>query len=406
MFFLTTIDKSLTLPLNGRDPLGTQAIWQWRARDVVPALTAASRQAEGFQLLLTALAWWPIFAKRHARPNTDQKKYFLLVEQAFARSWRTHGEHAWPLPGKRRLSSNDPGVWIGLDAQRHFLIDSPLTNGTWGIYRGPLLNAKLIDASNLISDRKFEEFVRRDTKIMEKLFHHLNRALTATPGPDEKLAQIKSNAIVKELVDILYKLPLKNKLKEKLVAPQDSPITAAIADIALQAPEEEGPEALVIRALKRLPDWHKPLTDVLRCERYLAVLDASFEQLCASVLAGDPDPAAGLKVDLTQLRHAQVKFAASGIYQGLADTRRKQLLQAPTRDASGLASFLLEHHGSVSKARGSSPWLSSSDSGRLECRVEVDEPASRQLQPATAWRNSYYLDALRTLAERLSGRAR
>lgn len=397
MFLLSLEDKSLSLALNGRDPLGTQAIWQFRARDVVPALTAASGRAEGFQLLVTALAWFPLFAQRHQRPATDLKRYFLLVEQAFARAWKTAGEEDWPLPGKRRLSGNERGIWVGLDPKRHFLIDSPLANGTWGIYRGPLLNARVVDTTNLLADSGVEETIRRATPVMKNLFDGLAKALREPPGVQIELAQRSSHSLVQGLVEVLKRLPSKALLRSKLVAPAHHPITRDLAEQALRHPDDPV-EALVLRALHELSHWRVPLNGVVRCERYLAALDASFEQLCALVIAGEKDPYGALTMDLVALRRAQADFAVCGSFRGLADQRRLQLLQAPTASAAALGAFLLQHHAAISEERGSAPWISESDNRRLACRVEVHEPQERQLQPGTAWRNGYYLDALRSLA--------
>jgi len=163
LFAFSSEDKSLALPFSGRDPLGTQVVWQWRARDIVPALTAASRQPEGFQLLFTALAWWPEFAVRYKRPQKDLRNFFLLVEQAFARASKMSGIE-WRLPGSRRLNdSQESGLWIGLDARRDFLLDSPLANGTWGIYRGPAINAGLVDESDRLPLVEADQ-VRRHTR--------------------------------------------------------------------------------------------------------------------------------------------------------------------------------------------------------------------------------------------------
>jgi len=129
MFAFTLEDPTLSLALNGRDPLGTLAVWQHRARDLVPSLSSASRQAEGFQLLLAALAWWPEFARRYGRHGRDLPRYFLLLEQAFARACREAGQ-AWVLPGTRRLNAGKGGLWISSDPA-HYLLDSPLVNGTW-----------------------------------------------------------------------------------------------------------------------------------------------------------------------------------------------------------------------------------------------------------------------------------
>lgn len=397
MFIATREDKSLSLPLNGRDPLGTQAVWQYRARDVVPALTAASRQAEGFQLLLTALAWWPEFARRHKRPATDLKRYFLLFEQAFARACRTAGME-WCLPGTRRLGAGAPGVWVGLDQKQHYLLDSPLANGTWGIYRGPAINAGLIDDENRIVLGRLEETIRRSTQGVECLFRGINAALHASVAESTSIAKNSSHRLVGDLSQILAKLPLKVHIRQTFVAPHKAPLTTALAELAMDEPDEE-PGMLIRRALRHIPEHRTTLTNVQRCEQYLAPLDAAFEQLCHD--ANKRLDGASLENYLPALRKAQEEFAQSGLYQGLAAERSKQLREAPLSSAAALVKYLLEQHQRISDARGSAPWISVGGNGRISCRLAVTEPSTDQLT-GQQWRNSYYLDTLRTLALRVA----
>lgn len=161
MFAFTQEDLTLSRSLNGRDPLGTLAVWQHRARDMVPNLSSVSRHAEGFQLLLTAMAWWPEFAKRHGRPAADLRRYFLLVEQAYARAFRVAGEE-WPLPGTRRLNAAKAGLWISANPA-HYLLDSPLVNGTWGLYRRPAINSGLLLENMRIANSALETEIRAAT---------------------------------------------------------------------------------------------------------------------------------------------------------------------------------------------------------------------------------------------------
>lgn len=401
MFAFSSEDKSLALPLSGRDPLGTQVVWQRRARDVVPALTAASRQPEGFQLLLTALAWWPEFAIRYRRPQKDLRNFFLLVEQAFARACKMKG-HEWPLPGARRLNdAQEPGLWIGLDARRDFLLDSPLANGTWGIYRGPAINAGLIDESDRLSPTDASR-VQQDTEVVRWLFKPIAQAML-TPTTNVTIVQKRSSNVDK-LAMIVECLPQKGLIRDVFVKPSHSPLTRQLADLACKD-REEPVEHLLARAYKELPEFEATLRNVESCERYIACMDMAFDRLASHSGLRVDKLAVKLAVDLKGLRGAQVRFKASGVYNGLAQERQSKLASAPLDSPSSLIEFLVSHHEAISMARGTAPLVFWGDTKRLESVLVLDPREEEPLDARHTWRNNYYIDALRHLALR-TGRRR
>lgn len=398
MFAFSSEDEDLALPVSGRDPLGTQVVWQRRARDLVPALTAASREPAGFQLLLIALAWWPQFATRFGRPPKDLRNYFLLVEQAFARACKMCGQ-AWPLPGSRRLhDSSTRGVWFGLDARRDFLLDSPLANGTWGLYRGPAASAGLIgDAGEL--DPKRAAAVRGASEVLSRLFADIAQALRYPTA--QKLAFERKSSNVEKLAKLVADLPQKKDIRAALVRPKSTPLTGKLADL-LSERDDESLDVFLARARQALPEFAAVLRAVEDCEPYLACMDAAFERLAAHPGLRRDELAAALKVNMPALRASRARFRASGTYDGLAQQRHGNLAAAPLDSARALTDFLVGYHSEVSLARRTAPLVHWGDSGRLESMLsagdqDVDDEA---LDARTAWRNTYYLDALRHLALR------
>jgi hypothetical protein len=395
MLIATAPDKFLTLPLTGRDPLGIQAVWQHRARDVIPALTAASRRADGFRVLATGLAWWPAFASAQNARAGEQSRFFLLFEQAVARACRTGGKE-WKLPGTRGLNSNRAGVWMGLDGAKHFLLDSPLSNGVWGIYRGPMINAGLIDADNLLSAEAAQS-IRRRTPQLERLFHRLRDALR-NPAQVTEIAVRTNNQLVHDLTAIVQPKLLRKDIDHWFVAGA-SDLCKELAVIGREA-GAVGPQWIVREAISRLrvPEHRALLTRVRQCEKYIASIEAIFETFCAASGKGLAEAASAIKVDMGALRNAQAAFRDSGSYDGLAGQRHGELANAPMTGLTELGAYLIEHHGNVSGQRKSSPWVVINEAGSIACEMRIDAPPAGQLNPERAWRNGYYLDALQSLA--------
>jgi hypothetical protein len=396
MFAFSSEDGDLALPVSGRDPLGTQVVWQRRARDLVPALTAASREPAGFQLLLVAFAWWPQFATRFRCPAKDLRNFFLLVEQAFARACRTCG-HSWPLPGSRRLhDSSMHGVWFGLNAGRDFLLDSPLANGTWGLYRSPAASAGLVGESGELDPARAAA-IRDASDVLPRLFSGIAQALR-DPAVQVVAFERKSSNVEK-LVRLVADPPQKKDIQAALVRPGASPLTGKLARLLCER-DDESLDAFVARAGQALPEFAAVLRAVQDCERYIACMDAAFERLAARPGLRRDELAAALKVDMAALRASRERFRTSGTYDGLAQQRHARLAAAPLDSARALTDFLVAYHGEVSLARRTAPLVEWGDTGRLESVLAADDAVGVSLDARTAWRNTYYLDALRHLALR------
>jgi hypothetical protein len=404
MFVLTEKDNSLCLPLSGRDPLGTQTVWQYRARDIVPNLTAASRLSEGFHILLIALAWWPIMAARQNAPKPKFKEFFLLIEQAFARASRCAGE-AWKLPGSRRLNDGDPGVWIGLDKSAH-LLDNQLTNGVWGLYRGPALNAGLIDDQNRICNAEFEGRIRDCSPIVGKLLQPIADLCAIKPAvrPVE-LAKNRANKIVTGLNEILKELPLKDEIRATFVVPAHSQITIDLAKLlSTKNSLASGIGPFVVRAIDALPQHAPTLSNVVACEQFIAPIDAIFEEICSAEERDVDRVAAQLEIELSDLRAARDRFADAGIYKDLSRARADALLALDLSSKRALVVSLIDHHAAISASRNSAAWITLDESGRLDCSLAASRPDAESLSPDTAWRNGYYLHALYELAHQVGTR--
>lgn len=394
MLTITDEDKHLSLPLSGRDPLGTQPIWQHRARDVVPHLTAASRRAEGFHILLVTLAWWPEYARQYNASKNDLPNFFILLEQAFARACRT-AEIDWLLPGRQRLYSGAPGLWIGLGPEAR-LLDNQSANGVWGLYRGPAKQAGLITDDNHIASERLLHDIRSNSLFIKDLFRDIAKLLQSPAGLRLSLAIRKNHHLVVSFSELVRRLPFRGLIKSTFVTPTDSQITIDVASLTLTHPATDIAE-FVKQAIAQLPQHKETLTNIVRCEQFLATLDAAFEFICCSEYTDLRLVAADIPINLKHLSAASNLFRQSGSYSNLAAKRVEALLSLNLDSELEFVKSLIEHHANISRARRVAPWISIEENGRLDCRLSLDAPADWNLVPAQAWRYTYYLGALSDL---------
>ena len=262
-------------------------------------------------------------------------------------------------------------MWIGLDARRDFLLDSPLANGTWGIYRGPAINAGLVDESDRLPLVEANQ-VRRHTLVVKWLFGPIAQALQ---HPSEQVYIVrKRSSNLQELANILELLPQRRYLREVFVKPKDAPLTRTLADLALQDPEEPI-ERLLTRAIRELddPKFRATLHNIKSCERYIASMDILFERLARNAGQSAKELAASFALDMDALRAAQVDFIkAGGIYKGLAQERQSRLASAPLHSLHSLIDFLIAHHNSISAARKTVPLLFWGDTNQLESVLTLE----------------------------------
>jgi hypothetical protein len=401
VYAFTDEDKELLGAVSGRDPLGILPVWQYRARDVVPHLTAASRELSGFHVLLVALAWWPEFATQHSQPVRDLEKYFLLVEQAFARACNTQ-DGQWPLPGTRRLGAGGTGVWIGLAPSQH-LLGGQLPNGTWGIYRSAAISAGFMDDKNNVN-AELAAKIKESTGCMKLVMPFVKEAMGKGDG-EVWIAKQRNHRLVGDLSKIIKKYPLANLLCKPLLNPSVPQVTAqVVALMRLQRNKDDFEcQAFVLNAMTNIPDYQEVFQHILHCEHYLATVEAVFEWLCSGESSSVKKAAQRLPVimDVDALKAAKRDFLQSGDY-GLNTLAAKRKTMMESLDLSNNESFLstlIQQHGEVSAARNNDPWISILETGRFDVRVSTGKPADTQLDPATSWRNGYYLPSLFNLVK-------
>jgi hypothetical protein len=398
---LTAKDDELLGVANRSDAMGLLAVWAVRGRDLVPHLTEQTTSVRGFQILVEAFRLWEHYEPAHPQHAGRLVDFFLLVEQAFARTvgWR---DQEWGLPGARRVrarSTEAPHISL-VDTEWH-LLGSQRATGLWGLYRGASRRAGLLlDDMTRLSGETMDAATAHagiGPTAQARLFELLALAMGGRTVP---LRPDDGSVLTRDLYDTYWKIPLADHLHARLI--DGHPLNRQLAERLVEL-DHLNRRTILADAADELPLYRPTLRDVARCEDLLAVVEGVFLWLCASKGKSVQAAVADLAIDLTALGQARGAFAHSGTYRGDTAIARQERLrsQLDTSDKVALARSVLQLHEEVSKERGRAPWVWE-DQGLLISDVEVERPTEVQLQVGVAWRNDYYLHPLQEIAKQLA----
>ncbi len=398
-FMISRQDDKLLGVANRSDAMGLLAVWSVRGRDLVPHLTEQTTDVRGFQILIEAFRLWELYEPGHPEHAGRLDDFFLLIEQAFARTVGAR-DHEWPLPGSRRVkarSAQQPRISI-VDPDWH-LLGGQKANALWGLYRGASRRAGLlIDDMTRLSDQTMEAATRAPG-IGEAARHKLFKlAEQAMDGESIPLPTDLDNPLARDLYDTFHKVPLAQHLYDRLVDGHE--LNLALAKRLVD--RDLNHRTLLAAAARDLPQHSAVLEDTIRCENLLSVVESIFLWLCASKGETVESAVADLPVDLRALESARSAFNNSGSYRsGTALARQTQLYKhLDTSSHPALARSVLELHRKVSEERRRAAWVWE-ENGRLRSDVDVEKPKEHHLQVGLVWRNDYYLLPLREITKQL-----
>jgi len=382
--------------------MGLLAIWADRGRDLVPHLTEQTTSLRGFQILVEAFRLWELYEPTHPEHAGRVDDFFLLVEQAFARTI-VQREGDWPLPGARRARARRADApCISIVEPSWHLLGGQKANGLWGLYRGAASRAGLLsDDLMRLSTATFAESTAHTawTPRAQQSFCTLAKQALDADMPVIPLPTHGNHAVVKALAGTWTRVPLAAHLHDRLVA--SYPLNAALAALLLDA-EGLNHRAVLTQARTQLPIHATVLQDVVRCENLLSVLESIFLWLCAQKGQRLEMVAPTLDVDLGALEAARIAFGSSGHYRSrAASTRQERIVEE--LDTSGhlaLTRSVLELHRKVSKDRGRAAWVWE-DQGLVRSELDAAAPEATELLPGIGWRNDYYLAPLQSIALQL-----
>ncbi len=400
---LTAKDDEL-LGASGRsDAMGVLAVWSVRGRDLVPHLTEQTTNVRGFQILVEAFRLWELYEPSHSDHAGRLDDFFLLIEQAFARTVGWHDKD-WGLPGARRVrarSSETPHISLQ-DPDWH-LLSGQKSNGLWGLYRGAARRAQLLenDMTRLSSETIQQAALKSRIAgvIQVRLFEAVERAMDGQTVP---LPTLMTDNLNKALHNTFWDLPIADHLHARLIKGHD--LNRQLANRLLDVAQLDH-RTFLTDAARDLPNHGAAIEHVIHCENLLAIVEAIFLWLCASKGKKVESAVADLPVDLDALDAARKSFGRSGIYRGLtAITRHRRFCeQLDTASKVTLARSVLLLHEKVCKERNRAPWVwVNEDQNVLGSDVEVKRPSDSELQVGLAWRNDYYLAPLQGIAKQLA----
>lgn len=396
---LSAKDDELLGVSNSIDGMGVLAVWTQRARDLIPHLTAQTRSARGFQILVEALRLWEDFVPGHSQHHDRVADFFILIEQTFARivAQRT-GD--WPLPGARRVRARmDDEPHISVKNTDWHLLGGQRANGLWGLYRGAAGRANLLDETLSRLQPDVLNYARQHPIVaasaQRRLFAIIDTALKdGTPAVPIDFR----NPLPREIYDGFHGIPAAPLLRQHIVLADE--LTEGLATRLLGVDELDH-RTFLRQAAPDFPDHHQALENAIRCEDLVAVLESVFFWLCGSAGRDLDTAAAELPVDLHALSAVRDGFADSGHYTGVAAERHTLFLtELDTSSHLSLINSVLRIHERISKARGRALWVWEED-GRLVGDVAIGRPDDPQLTPGVAWRNDYFLSPLRSITATL-----
>lgn len=394
-------DDELLGVANRSDAMGVLAVWSVRARDLVPHLTEQTTNVRGFQILIEAFRLWELYEPAHPEHAGRLDDFFLLVEQAFARTVGWH-DREWPLPGSRRVKARaheQPHISIA-DPDWH-LLGGQKANGLWGLYRGASRRAGLLlDDMTRLSASTMEAAILTPGLGAVAQTRFFTLAKKAMDGESVPLPTHLNNQLARDLYDTFHEVPLAQHLYDKLV--DGHAINLALAE-RLATTDELDHRTFLSAAARDLPAHRVVLEDAIRCENLLGVVESVFLWLCASKGETVETAVADLPVDLEALESARSAFNNSGLYRGDTALARQTRLheRLDTSSLPALARSVLELHRKVSEERRRAAWVWE-ENGLLRSDVDVAKPADAGLQVGLVWRNDYYLFPLRNIALQLA----
>ena len=422
--FLTLEDPNARIH-GSRDPLGVQPVWASFGRHVVTNLTTVTTSIRGFTVLLLGRLFAEKMIEKGAAGEQDALSIFLRTEQIG--SYVRHLAHGVDsdIRGiervKRFVEECGPNVPIQDDASGMILSDQKVY-GLWGIYS---VSAR---TSGMIADGPvgLTEFARDftdtyywpvlqsvETKLFKllkdggKLWTHRNdpiframsKILSQTFTGEEiwfysqtlrDAQHVKNNPSAR-------RQPLFAKLLENHSDLQNEINREEIFDLAKEASGED--ETLSSRLKK-----------IARLEALFAPAEAIFDYL--QTRGGQKPADLALKIqnhwgkqvpnldsDLDDIFPEIVEVAGKEL--GGAMSKCDHALSAGAYEDAIMA--LLEWNKLVMAARKAAPWIQLT-SGKLDVRHRGQE---KELPDGDAlpqlWRNSYFIDALKSIVHLLSG---
>ena len=392
------------------DPMGTLAVASDRAREIVPHLTVQTTQVRGFQILVEALRLWEDYESEHGEHAGRVFEFVVLIEQAFAGAIGQKQPNDWQLPGRRRLLARDSSEpCVSLSDRKWSLLTSHPASGIWAQYRGAATRAGMLDQSRIrLSEATLE--AAKTAPCLDKGSASALRKLVkrAMDGETVRLADSSSQSLLGTLCVSYHRVPLRRHLKQRLI--DGHPLNRELANRLVGVREFTTPnyrEFLTVARDNAPPTdgFRKSLDRVIACENLLAVLDSLFHWICGNTSKSLQDVAESLQplLDLEALENAKREFGIANRYKG-ETAKFRHGLYCDELKASGFSEVVesvLKIHEIICRSRGYAPQVWTEPGGKLLSDVEAENVDASEFEIGKAWRNHYYLGALRDVVRQI-----
>jgi hypothetical protein len=422
--FLTLEDPNARIQ-GSRDPLGVQPVWASFGRHVVTNLTTVTTSIRGFTVLLLGRLFTEKMIEKGAAGEQDALSIFLRAEQigSYAR-YLAHGVDS-DIRGiervKRFVEENGSYIPIQDDVSGMILSDQKVY-GLWGLYSVSARTSGMIadgpvgltEFAREFTDKNYWPVLQSAEKKLFKLlkdggrmrihrndpiFNAVSKLLPETFTDEENWFYSQTLRDAQHVKDNLSakRQPLFAELLKNHSDLKNNTNREEILHLAKKARGED--EALSLR-----------LEKIARLEALFAPAEALFDYLQTR---GGQKPA-DLALKLQDHWGKQVPYldsplddissemvAVVGQELGGAMSKCDHALNAGAYEDAIMA--LLEWNKLVMAARKAAPWIQLT-SGELDVRYRGQEKVlpGGDILPQL-WRNSYFIDALKSIVHLLSG---
>lgn len=406
MFYLTKLDEGLNSSGGSRDPLGLQPVWAFFGRKLIPSLTTVSTRSQHFSRLLVALYCRDRWLEQQPDSELRGAEPLLIFEELHAYSLRDEYADIGDTPGKRRVevnwrdSARDPeiGHW-----PRQQILQNQAGVGISGRYFTPLVRMEIVDKDGqLAPDIAVEALFGPEVFTLQKAVIKLVAAIEESGKPATfKNFRKGDRQVMRRLLPLdghVNREEVEFWRKRIGIAGDRHALVRRCAEHLRQIPTDERYVARTV--INHILDDElntedrRVVENISDCEAYIAPLQKLFDELYKSKNIQSFEGSSKTRVWREQLKKAWHRFLVLPVENGELQRRFQSLCRLEVEGGTtAFANSLLQHHGSVARSKGGTPW------------VALEGNTIRALNAAyvpwdwdeSSWANNYYIESLRSV---------
>jgi len=398
-FTFTDKDEDLTGSGSLTDPMGTQSVWQWYGRRLIAHLTEQTTVLEGFNMLCIIFKLYEEYCEEN---NTQEliplTEFYLLLEQMFALAVYNHNGQ-WLLPGirglKYQINNRSKRNTIELPTR---ILGNQLSAGTWGLYRGAAIRARLLDADGVrLSEDTAQNINHGLCNNKRNIFKAIqtirNNKKWSFNFVSNLGMELKKSFLSKNNYATLFNFLIKN----------DPFLINAHYHKLLDKQDDYRTIFKRLSSLKQFAQWKDVFESIIACEDVTGTLDALFSVIYSGKDKTIKQTEKILKeagFDLLKFKSAVKKLSAFPVTCTDGEARKRfQKYQKAFLSIKTLSEFItvyLEVHDFVIVSRGGNPWLYV-EGDRIKANVEYVQKDCLTASPGKGWYHDYYLRPFRSI---------